>query len=265
MAVNRIDSTFARLAADRRKALVTYICAGDPDLKTTGELVLAIAEAGADLIELGVPFSDPLADGVVNQQAAGRGIASGTTLAGIFDTVRSVRAACQTPIVLFSYYNPIFHHGLEKFVREAEAAGVDGVLILDFPPEEAEGAWPATTLKRISLIAPTTPAARIGQITETSSGFIYYVSREGVTGMQAGLASTIPAQVEAIRRTTTLPVCVGFGISNPEQARAAAVLADGVVVGSAIVHQIATHAKDGDLVAKVKTFVASLADAVHTS
>lgn len=264
--LNRIDQKFADLRAAGKKALIAYISAGDPNLDATRELAWAFEKAGVDLLELGVPFSDPLADGVVNQLAASRALEAGTTVRGVLDTVRQIRAQSQLPIVLYTYMNPIYRYGFEAFHRDAEAAGVDGLLILDLPPDEdAQNAELAqkTGLKRIRLIAPTTPEARIKQLTAEASGFIYYVSREGVTGERAEIASSLPERVAAIRATTSLPIAVGFGISNPEHVRQVAQHADGIVVGSAIVKQIAEFGKDADLVPKLAAFVKPLGDAAH--
>lgn len=264
---NRIDRAFVALREKKRKAFVAYLTAGDPHLKQTPALVLALEKAGVDIIELGVPFSDPLADGVVNQLAAQRALESGTNLNGIFDAVRTIRQRSQIPIVLFTYLNPLFRFGMEEFKKQAVAAGIDGVLILDLPPEE-EGQADSFTkdgLKRITLIAPTTPEERIEAIGKVSSGFIYYVSREGVTGMQSKLSTTIESQVGLIRHHAKLPICVGFGISTPEQASAVAHLADGVVIGSALVSRVAEWGKDADLPAKLEAFARPLAEAIHAA
>jgi tryptophan synthase alpha chain len=263
---NRIDQKFADLRAAGQKALIAYIAAGDPHLDATRELAWAFEKAGVDLLELGVPFSDPLADGIPNQLAAIRALASGTTVRGVLDTVRQIRAQSQLPIVLYTYMNPIYRYGFELFHRDAEAAGVDGLLILDLPPDEdAQNAELSehSGLKRIRLIAPTTPEKRIAQLTGGASGFIYYVSHEGVTGERAEIATSLPKRVAAIRATTSLPIAVGFGISNPEHVRQVAQVADGIIVGSAIVKQIAQFGKDADLVPKLAAFVAPLAQAAH--
>ncbi len=263
---NRIDQKFSDLRAAGKKALIAYISAGDPHLDATRELAWAFEKAGVDLLELGVPFSDPLADGVVNQLAATRALDAGTTVHGVLDCVREIRRKSQLPIVLYTYMNPIYRYGFELFHRDAEAAGVDGLLILDLPPDEdslnAELSE-HTGLKRIRLIAPTTPEKRIAQLTAGASGFIYYVSREGVTGERTEVATSLPERVAAIRATTSLPIAVGFGISNPEHVRQVAQHADGIVVGSAIVKQIAEFGKDADLVPKLAAFVAPLAAAAH--
>ena len=263
---NRIDLKFADLRAAGKKALIAYISAGDPCLEATRELAWAFEKAGVDLLELGVPFSDPLADGVVNQLAAARALTAGTTVRGVLNTVREIRERSSLPIVLYTYMNPIYRYGFEQFHRDAEAAGVDGLLILDLPPDEdAQNADLAqqTGLKRIRLIAPTTPEKRIAELTTGASGFIYYVSREGVTGERTEIASSLPERVAAIRATTTLPIAVGFGISNPDHVRQVAQHADAVVVGSAIVKQIGEFGQDPALVARLADFVRPLAEAAH--
>lgn len=263
---NRIDQKFADLRAAGRKALIAYITAGDPHLDATRELAWAFEAAGVDILELGVPFSDPLADGVVNQLAATRALAAGTTVRGVLNCVRAIRERSQLPIVLYTYMNPIYRYGFAEFHRDAEAAGVDGLLILDLPPDEdARNAELSqhTGLRRIRLIAPTTPEARIAQLTAGASGFLYYVSREGVTGERAEVASSLPERVAAIRATTTLPIAVGFGISTPDHVRQVARHAEGIVVGSAIVKQIAEYGQAPDLVARLQSFVTPLAAAAH--
>ncbi|MEM9399756.1 MAG: tryptophan synthase subunit alpha [Verrucomicrobiota bacterium] len=262
--MNRIDSCFAKLREENKTAFVSYLVAGDPSLDQTPSLALALEKGGCDIIELGVPFSDPLADGLVNQLGAQRALDSGTTLKGIFEVVQKIRMTSEIPIVLFTYYNPIYHYGLQQFLKDAEQAGVDGVLILDLPPEEAKEEWPANCeLKNITLIAPTTPEERMAKIAASSSGFIYYVSREGVTGMQTSLPENITRQIAAITAHTDLPVCVGFGISNPDQARVVAKCAQGVVVGSAIVNHIAQNLEASDLPQKLTEFVSPLTEATH--
>ena len=263
---NRIDTTFADLRGRGRKALISYISAGDPTLAATPVLCRALEEAGVDLLELGVPFSDPLADGVVNQLAASRALAAGATVRGVLQAVREVRTRSNIPIVLYTYVNPIYRYGFADFHRDAEAAGVDGLLILDLPPDEdARNAELSTMtgLKRIRLIAPTTPPERIARLTGGASGFIYYVSREGVTGERAEMADSLPERVAAIRATTDLPIAVGFGISNPDHVRQVAAHADGVVVGSAIVKRIAEWGEEPDLAERLGAFVRPLAEAAH--
>jgi tryptophan synthase alpha chain len=262
--LNRIDRTFETLRTRSQSALIAYIAAGDPDMETTERIVLSFEKAGVDLIELGLPFSDPLADGIVNQMAASRALAAGATTAKVLDLIRSIRRQSEIPIVLYTYLNPIYRYGFGKFMADAEEAGVDGLLILDLPPDEAESNPDFTTaspLKRIRLIAPTTPEERIAKLTQGASGFIYYVSREGVTGERTDVAASLPERVSAIRATTALPIAVGFGISTPEQVRSVALVADAVVVGSAIVKRIGEWARDPDLVEKLHAFVAPLAAA----
>jgi tryptophan synthase alpha chain len=263
--MNRINQRFALLKKERRAGFIVYIGAGDPNLEATGALALAFDHAGVDVLELGVPFSDPLADGLVNQLAAQRGLASGTTPAKVLQTVAAIRQKSQIPIVLYIYFNLIHRHGVEKFVRDAAAAGVDGLLTLDLPPEESENyeaLMKQAGLSVIYLIAPTTPEERMELIVKRATGFVYYVSREGVTGMQAKVSDTIGQMTAKIRAHTDLPVAVGFGISTPEQARTVAANADAVVVGSAVVNQIARHGSSPDLVTRVMEFTAAMVRAV---
>ena len=260
--MNRIDDCFARLRSEKRKGFVPYICAGDPSLEKTVGLALALEKAGADIIELGVPFSDPLADGIVNQLAAQRALTAGATVRGVLDCVRKIRHSSQVPIVLYTYLNPIFQFGFEKFHEEAEAAGVDGLLILDLPPEE-DGDLTTNNLVHVRLIAPTTSADRMKKIAMKAKGFLYYVSREGVTGEQQTISSTLGQTVAQLRKITSLPIAIGFGISTPEQAREVASHADAVVVGSAIVGLIAKYGGTSELIEKVGAFARSLADAIR--
>lgn len=263
--MNRIVERFAQLKKNGQKGFVVYIGAGDPNLEATRELALAFDKAGVDVLELGVPFSDPLADGLVNQLAAQRGLESGTTPAKVLETVRAIRKDSQVPIVFYIYFNLLHRHGFKKFIEDAARAGVDGLLVLDLPPEESENyeaMMRDAGLCVIYLIAPTTPDERIELIVKRGTGFIYYVSREGVTGMQAKVSDTIATMTAKIRAHTQLPIAVGFGISNPEQARTVAASAEAIVVGSAIVNQIAQHGQSKDLVPRVSEFVKSLADAV---
>src|ERR1700730_1431494 len=237
---NRIDVCFARLRTEKRKAFIPYICAGDPSLKRTVDLAFALEKSGADLLELGLPFSDPLADGIVNQLAAHRALSAGTTIRGVFDCVRVIRKKSKIPIVLYSYLNPIFQFGADKFHAEAEAAGVDGLLILDLPPEEDIDLGRGSIV-HIRLIAPTTPVGRMNKIAAAAKGFLYYVSRAGVTGAQDTIASSLAEKTAQLRKCSDLPIAVGFGISNAERARQVAQHADAVVVGSVIVNLIAKH------------------------
>lgn len=265
---NRIDLTFSRLRQAGGKAFVAYVAAGDPDFDTSLEIIRALADDGADVIELGLPFSDPLADGIVNQMAADRALKAGMTMVRVIDLIRQFRAThADTPIVLFTYLNPVFTYGFEAFHRDAAAAGADGVLLLDLPPDEADqdaASFPVDRagLKSIRLIAPTTPAARMKRLAESAEGFIYALSRTGVTGSHGAPSEKIAALVTTIREHARVPVCVGFGISTPEQAATVAAAADGVIVGSAIVKEI-EKSVGADPVAAVRAFAAPLIAAVH--
>ncbi len=264
--MNRIVERFARLKREGQKGFIAYIGAGDPDLEVTRQLALAFDKVGVDVLELGVPFSDPLADGLVNQLAAHRGLASGTTPPGVLKTVAAIRKDCQIPIVLYIYFNLVHRYGVDRFILNAAKAGVDGLLVLDLPPEEGdhyEAIMEKAGLCNIYLVAPTTPDDRIELIVKRARGFVYYVSREGVTGMQAKVADTIAQMTAKIRTHTKLPIAVGFGISTPEQVRLVAQSAEAVVVGSAVVNQIAEQANSPELVAKASGFVGRLAKAVR--
>lgn len=259
--MNRIVQRFSELKLQNRKGFVVYIGAGDPSLDITRSLALSFDRIGVDVLELGVPFSDPLADGLVNQLAAQRGLNSGTTPPKILETVRSIRQESQIPIVLYVYFNLLHRYGLASFIRDAAAAGVDGLLVLDLPPEESddyEQSMADANVSVIYLVAPTTPDDRIEMIVKRGTGFVYYISREGVTGMQQTVAGNIAEMTAKIHAHTDLPVAVGFGISNPDQAKLVAENADAIVVGSAIVNQIAEHGQSPDIVPKVTEFVQSL-------
>lgn len=263
---NRIDAHFAHLRASGKRAFVAYVCAGDPTLDATIDIVLGLERAGVDIVELGVPFSDPLADGVVNQMAADRALKAGASMPKVLEMIRQLRAQSQIPIVLFTYLNPVYTYGYERFHQDAAAAGADGVLVLDLPPDEASQnseLKPTAELRHIQLIAPTSPVERIASIAKSAEGFVYYVSRLGVTGAQVEIASGIAEQVAVIKASTDVPVCVGFGVSNPEQAAQVASMADGVVVGSAIVKLIEKNGAAADLAQQVESFVKPLVDAVH--
>ena len=263
--MNRIEDRFACLKRTGKKGFIVYIGAGDPDLEATRRLALAFDQAGVDVLELGVPFSDPLADGVVNQLAAQRGLESGTTPTKVLETVAAIRKQSQIPIVLYIYFNLIHRVGLASFIKAAARAGVDGLLVLDLPPEACdryESLMRQAGLCPIYLVAPTTPEARMKFIVIRGAGFIYYISRVGVTGMQTKVAANLAQQVGRIRAHTSLPVAVGFGISNPEQAKLVASSSDAVVVGSAVVNQIARHGKSPKLVERTGKFVSSLVSAV---
>ena len=251
---NRIDRCFAGLRSRREAAFIAYICAGDPTFGRTVEIARALESAGTDILELGVPFSDPLADGIVNQLAAQRALEAGATVRGVLDCVREIRRASEMPIVLYTYLNPIVQFGARRFYEEAEEAGVDGLLILDLPPDE-DVELRSQALAHIRLVAPTTPPERLERICARGAGFIYYVSREGVTGAQSSVAASLPEKVAAIRRCTTLPIAVGFGVSTPAHAAEVAAHADAVVVGSAIVSLIAEHGSDARLSQRIEESV----------
>src|SRR6266852_6356633 len=232
--MNRIVERFEWLKSGKQKAFVVYIGAGDPDLEATLQLALAFDKLGVDVLELGVPFSDPLADGLVNQLAAQRGLESGTTPPKVLEAVAALRKDSRIPIVLYIYFNLIHRHGLERFIQDAQRAGVDGLLVLDLPPEESanyEALMREAGLCNIYLIAPTTPDSRVELIVKRAAGFIYYVSREGVTGMQQKVSDTIAQMTAKIREHTDLPIAVGFGISNADQVRFVAQHAEAIVVG----------------------------------
>jgi len=238
---SRIASRFADLRRQGRMGLVAYITAGDPSLAATEQFVLALANAGADVIELGVPFSDPVADGPVIQRASERALAGGTTLAGVLSLVNSLRAKTSVPLVLFSYFNPVLQMGLDKFAEAAKMAGADGVLITDVTPEEGvdyRAAMVSRGLDTIFLAAPTSTDARLALIAKASSGFLYLISRTGVTGAKDQLAEDLPALARRVRRFTDLPIAVGFGISQPGHVSMLGGLADAAVVGSALVQEI---------------------------
>jgi len=239
--MHRIDRCFHELRAARQKALIPYITAGDPDLAVTRELAWAFEGAGADILELGVPFSDPLADGSTIQRASQRALERGVTLKGVIGSVEQIRARSQMPIVLMSYMNPILRMGLDEFAGRAKDAGVDGVIVPDLPPEEAgelRRCCAATGVSTIFLAAPTSTDARLRRIAEASEGYIYYVSLKGVTGARESLQADLAVSLGRLRRLTNKPVAVGFGISTPAQAAEVARGADGVIVGSAIVERI---------------------------
>lgn len=258
--MTRIGKKFAELKKQQGKALVTFVTAGDPDLALTERLIPAMAAAGADIIELGMPFSDPMADGPTIQLASERALAGGTTLAAILAMVKRVRQVCQVPILLMGYYNPVYIFGPERFCREAAAAGVDGVLLVDLPPEEAgefSRLAKSAGVDLISLLTPTSDPSRIDRVKKVGTGFIYYVSVAGVTGARTTVATDIGSMVDLIRTRVSLPVAVGFGISTPEQAAQVAGAADGVVVGSALVKLFEQYGGD-ELVERVCAMVGSL-------
>ncbi|WP_305046104.1 tryptophan synthase subunit alpha [Geoalkalibacter sp.] len=263
--MSRIAQTFARLQAAGEVGLIPFLTAGDPDLATTEALVLSLAEAGADLIELGVPFSDPMADGPTIQAASERALAAGATPRAILELVSRVRRRTQIPLVLMGYFNPVFRFGCARFAQAAADAGVDGVLLVDLPAEQRDEIHPH--LRRagvdfIQLIAPTTPQARMEALAAQGEGFLYFVSMTGVTGVQAVDAEGIAPLVQRLRQVSPVPVAVGFGINTPVAAAAIGRHADAVVVGSALVKLIAENAGEPDLCARAAVFVRSLKQAL---
>jgi tryptophan synthase alpha chain len=264
--MGRIGDKFEFLRSRKEKALIIYLTAGDPTLAVTKELILGLENAGVDILEIGVPFSDPTADGPVIQAASQRALKAGTTLQGVLDLVADVRKTSPIPIVLFGYYNPIFAYGTKKFAQAAKKAGVDGVLVVDLPPEEAQELRVDTDtadIDFISLIAPTTGMERLRQIAVDATGFLYYISITGVTGTAAPKIDNIKKEVEKIRKITKLPLAVGFGISNPKQASEIARFADGVVIGSAVVRLIDENKNNSNLVKIVSQYIREIKDALR--
>ncbi|PHP26640.1 tryptophan synthase subunit alpha [Limimaricola cinnabarinus] len=263
--MTRIDDTFARLKSEGRKAFVAYVMAGDPDFETSKEIVRGLPGAGVDIIELGLPFTDPMADGATIQLAGQRALAQGMTLDRTLDIARDLRKTDdKTPIVMMGYYNPIHSRGVNRFLEQAREAGIDGLIVVDLPPEEdAELCIPAQQagLNFIRLATPTTDDARLPKVLQNTSGFVYYVSITGITGAAEAQADAVAPEVARIKSQTDLPIIVGFGVRTPETAKSIAGIADGTVVGSAIVSQIA----EGKPVAEVLSFVKTLADGAHSA
>jgi len=264
--MGRIESTFARLRQQGETALIPFITAGDPDLGRTEVLIHTLVEAGADIIELGFPFSDPMADGPVIQAASERALAAGTTLPAILEMVARVRQHTNVPIVLMGYYNPILHYGPTRFARDAAVAGVDGLLLVDLPPEEADevhGDLRAADVRLITLLAPTSPPERMARLAAAGEGFLYYVSMTGVTGVNQVDAAAIESAVRSLRAQSSVPVAVGFGISSPADAAAVGAFADAVVVGSALVKVIAAYGSSPELQPQVGAFIGALKQSLH--
>jgi tryptophan synthase alpha chain len=265
---SKLDRTFTQLRQKGEKALITYVMAGDPSLQDTEQLVVELEQAGADIIELGVPFSDPIADGPVIQQAAERALRAGTSLRAILSMVAGLRKKTQVPLVLMAYYNSIHAFGPERFCQEAAQAGIDGLILPDMPPDEAgplKVPAAAAGLPLIYLLAPTSTAERRTFVARQSQGFVYYVSLTGITGAKLVNLDDVGKNVEKIKKVTHVPVAVGFGVATPEDAAKVAAIADGVIVGSAIVKQIAAHQQKPDMVKQVAAFVCSLKTAMSAA
>ena len=261
----RIDNCFKKLKKERKKAFISYITAGDPDLLSTVEIVKYLEDVGVDIIELGLPFSDPLADGRVNQEASLRALSSGSTFDGVMNCISKIRESSDIPIVLYAYLNTLLSRGFDKSINIASSVGVDGLLLLDLPVEESKpyrGFLNNNNVNTIQLITPTTPNDRIEKISKQANGFIYCVSREGVTGVQDKISDGAGELVKRIKLKTSLPVAVGFGIGTPEQAAQAATLGDGVVVGSAIVNKFNDESNTAEGRLKAATFVKRMVEAV---
>ena len=255
--MTRIDKKFEELRATNRKAFIPYLTAGDPNLKTTADLILTLDRSGADIIEVGVPFSDPIADGPVIQRATERALSSKTTLRDILSLGREIRKTSQVPLLIMSYYNPLLHYGLDKLARDAAQAGFDGILASDLTVEESgpfARAMTAAGLNTVFLVAPTSSADRIRRIAQASTGFLYAVSRTGVTGERQELSTELRDFLKTLRCHTPIPIAVGFGVSRPEHVQAIWQEADGAVVGSALVREIEQHAANGNLQDKIGEF-----------
>ncbi|MDD2320178.1 MAG: tryptophan synthase subunit alpha [Geobacteraceae bacterium] len=260
--MGRLTETFKKLRKNNEKALVTFITAGDPDLETTAAMILELQKAGSDIIELGIPFSDPMADGPTIQLSSERALTGGTTLPKILEMVRSVRKTSDIPLVLMGYYNPIFSYGTEQFAADAVAAGVDGIILVDLPPEEADAEGFSTVARKsgldiIFLLTPTSDEARIRKVVQRARGFLYYVSVTGVTGARRDISASLGEELQRIRNATAMPLVVGFGVSDPAQAGNVASLADGAVVGSALV-KLFENNQGEELKEKVREFVSAL-------
>lgn len=265
--MSAIDDVFIRCRKQKRAAFIPYLTAGDPDLETTGELLDALVDGGADLIELGVPFSDPIADGPVNQRAATRALKAGTTVSGLLELVARKRSSLGVPILLFTYFNPLVARGVASFVEQAAASGVDGLLCLDVPPEEAEEELVPACRKygvdTIFLLAPTSSKQRIQRAAQLSTGFVYYVPRTGVTGAATEISKTLAKEIKAVRKRVRMPLAVGFGIGSPEQVETVAKVADGVVVGSHLVRIVEEHGDNPDLPQLIRDRMRELTAPLH--
>lgn len=259
--MNRIDNTFEKLKQKNEKALVGFLTAGDPNIAGSLKILKAICKAGLDVLELGIPFSDPTADGPVIQRSSKRAIENGITLKKVLEMTGDIRKETSIPIILFSYYNPIYVYGVEKFYKDALKAGADGVLVVDLPPEESEemtSCWPGSALSLIRLVAPTTPLKRMSTIADSASGFIYLVSKTGVTGSNGLNTDEVGLTAKSLRSVTRLPICVGFGISEVEDVAAVASIADGVVIGSAFERLVEKNLDNPDLASLLAERVSKL-------
>lgn len=265
----RMDAVFARLRSQKKKGLIAYITGGDPSLQGTLEIIQVLEELGVDMLELGIPFSDPLADGPIIQAAVQRALRAGANVQKILELVSHVRESSSFPVILFTYLNPIYFYGIRRFLADAVSVGVDGLLVLDLPHDEVSCNEDLVIgnhqLQVIQLVSPTTSQERIPCLVKAAQGFVYCVSREGVTGERPELAKTLHTQVRSIRQHTSLPIAVGFGISTPDQVRVVASYADAVVVGSAIVRRVAEHASSPRWLLRIKEFVEPLVETLQTT
>ena len=264
--MNRIDKKFNKLRKQHKKAFIAFITAGDPSLRITEELVYSFEGNGVDIVELGVPFSDPLADGPTIQASSQRSLKKGTNLSKIMNTVKRIRQRSEIPIALMTYYNPIFHYGESKFLKDAQKCGVDGIIVPDLPPEEAASFIKLAKINRITVsffLAPTTTRQRMKKVIKATTGFIYYVSLTGVTGARKAFSANNTTNIRSAKRMTKKPICVGFGISTSAQVKSVAKIADGVIVGSAIVNQIEKNRGKANLVKNVSQFVWTLARGIQ--
>jgi tryptophan synthase alpha chain len=264
--INRIKKTFNKLKKNKKKAFIVYITAGYPSLSATEKIVLELENSGVDIIEMGMPFSDPMADGLTIQKSSEKSLLAGTTLSKLLKTAKNIRKKSQIPIVLMSYLNPVYCYGIKKFVKDAIECGIDGAIFPDLPPEEAiefEKVAKGKNFYLIFLASPTSTLERLKAITKHSKGFIYYVSLAGITGARKYLAPHISSNIKRIKHLTDKPVCVGFGVSNERQAEAISKVADGIIIGSAVIDVIRKHEKKKNLEIAVGRFTSCLAKAVH--
>jgi tryptophan synthase alpha chain len=264
--MNKIDKTFKRLRGSKNKALIIYITGGYPNLNATKKLIQTLEKSGADLIEIGIPFSDPLADGPTIQRSSTNAISKGANIKSIINTVRSLKGKINIPLLFMTYFNPVLYYGLDRFIKDSTKAGIDGVIIPDLPPEESESIIKLSKKNKFStvfLIAPTSTNDRIKLVSKRSTGFIYYVSLTGVTGARKHLPKDIKEHIKKIKKFTDKPVCIGFGVSNREQAAKMSRIADGVIVGSAVIRIIENNIGNERYLKKVSKFTRSLKEAIN--